>query len=108
MTYIGKDTIALLANTTLETEGQVVAADHDTTAKTLLKWLHVWFDAWEVQPLDVRQEEGQQEARRQEIKTTRRERFIQWRGETMGEEMRTEEERKRTKTKEIVQMVEIK
>lgn len=45
MTYIGEDAIALLTNAALETEGQVVAADHDTTAKALLKWLHVWLDA---------------------------------------------------------------
>lgn len=45
MTYVGEDAVALLANAALETEGQVVAADHDTTAKTLLKWLHIWLDA---------------------------------------------------------------
>lgn len=54
MTYIGEDTIALLANATLETEGQIVTADHDATSKTLLKWFHVWLDAWEVKPLDIR------------------------------------------------------
>lgn len=52
LTYIGKDTIPLLADTSLQTEGQVVAADHDAAAEALLKRLHVWLDAWEVQPLD--------------------------------------------------------
>lgn len=45
LTYIGEDAIAFLADTPLETEGQVVAADHNTTAKTLLERLHVWLDA---------------------------------------------------------------
>lgn len=45
LTYIGKDTVSLLANTSLQTEGQVVAADHDAAAKALLKRLHVRLDA---------------------------------------------------------------
>lgn len=45
MTYVGEDTITLLANASLEAEGEVVAADHNTAAKTLLKRLHVWLDA---------------------------------------------------------------
>ena len=61
MTYIGEDAVALLADTALETEGQVVAADHDTTAITLLKRLHIWLDAGEVQPLDNGQEGGEEE-----------------------------------------------
>lgn len=66
MTYIGEDAVALLADAALETEGQVVAADHNTTAVTLLKWLHIWLDAGEVQPLDNGQERrrGGEKARR--------------------------------------------
>lgn len=62
MTYIGEDAVTLLTNAALETEGQVVAADHNSSAKTLLEWLHVWLDAWEVQPLDI----GQEGRRREE------------------------------------------
>lgn len=51
LTYIGEDAVALVANASLQTEGQVMAADHDAAAKTLFKRLHVWFDAREVQPL---------------------------------------------------------
>jgi len=39
-----------------------VAADHDAAAKALLKGLHVWLDAREVQPLNVRQRRGGEEA----------------------------------------------
>lgn len=45
MAYVGEDAIALLADAALQTEGQVMAADHDTPAKALLKWLHIWLDA---------------------------------------------------------------
>lgn len=45
MTYVGEDAVSLLTNAALETEGQVVAADHDAAAKALLKWLHIWLDA---------------------------------------------------------------
>lgn len=45
LTYIGKDTVPLLADTSLQTEGQVVAADHDAAAKALLKRLHIRLDA---------------------------------------------------------------
>lgn len=45
LTYIGKDAVPLLANTSLQTEGQVVAADHDAAAEALLKRLHVRLDA---------------------------------------------------------------
>lgn len=45
MTYIGEDAVALLAHTSLETEGQVVAADHDAAAETFLERLHIWLDA---------------------------------------------------------------
>lgn len=45
LTYIGEDAVTLLTNAALETEGQVVAADHDAAAKALLKWLNIWLDA---------------------------------------------------------------
>lgn len=45
LTYIGEDAVAFVANTSLQTEGQVMAADHDAAAKALLKWLHVRLDA---------------------------------------------------------------
>lgn len=51
LTYIGEDAVALVAHTSLQTEGQVMAADHDAAAKALLKRLHIRLDAWEVQPL---------------------------------------------------------
>lgn len=51
LTYICKDAVALLADAPLEAEGEVMAADHDTASKALLKRLHIWLDAWEVQPL---------------------------------------------------------
>lgn len=53
VTYVGEDTIGLLVNAALQAEGEVVAADHDAAAETLLEGLHVWLDAREVQPLDV-------------------------------------------------------
>lgn len=59
MTYIGKDTVALLIHAALQTEGEVVAADHYTSTKTLLEGLHVWLDPREVQPLDIREEESE-------------------------------------------------
>lgn len=45
MTYVGEDAVALLTNAALQTEGQVVAADDDASAKTLLKRFHIWLDA---------------------------------------------------------------
>lgn len=45
LTYICKDTVALLTDTPLEAESEVVAADHDTASKALLKRLHIWLDA---------------------------------------------------------------
>lgn len=45
LTYIGEDAVALVANTSLQTEGQVMAADHNAAAKALLKRLHVRLDA---------------------------------------------------------------
>lgn len=45
MTYIGEDAVALLTNAALETEGQIVATDHDAAAKSLLKWLDIGLDA---------------------------------------------------------------
>lgn len=54
MTYIGEDAVTLLTDAALETEGQVMATDHNATTKTLLKRLHVWLYAWKVQPLDIR------------------------------------------------------
>lgn len=57
-TYIGEDAVTLLTNAALQAKSQVVTADHDAAAEALLKRLHVWFDAWEVQPLLIRQEQG--------------------------------------------------
>lgn len=51
LTYIGEDGVALVANASLQTEGQVMAADHDAAAEALLKRLHIRFDPREVQPL---------------------------------------------------------
>lgn len=51
LTYIGEDAVALVANASLQTEGQVMAADHDAAAEALLKRLHVRLDAGEVQTL---------------------------------------------------------
>lgn len=66
MTYIGKDTVALLIHAALQTEGEVVAADHYTSTKTLLEGLHVWLDPREVQPLDIREEESDPAERRED------------------------------------------
>lgn len=44
VTYIGEDAVPLLTDAALQTEGQVVAANHDTTAETLLERLHIWLD----------------------------------------------------------------
>lgn len=66
MTYVGEDAVTLLAYAALKTEGQVMAADHNSTAKTLLEWLHIWLDAWEVQPLDTGQEGGEEQREDQE------------------------------------------
>lgn len=57
MTYIGEHTVALVVHAALQTEGEVVAADHYTAAETLLERLHVRLDAGEVQPLCFRQRE---------------------------------------------------
>lgn len=51
MSYVGKDAVALLADTSLEAEAEVVAADHDAAPKALLQWLHVRLNTREVQPL---------------------------------------------------------
>lgn len=59
MTYIGEDAVTLLTNAALETEGQVVAADHYAPAKTLLERLNVWLNAREVQPLQITWEGGE-------------------------------------------------
>lgn len=60
VTYVGEDTIGLLVNAALQAEGEVVAADHDAAAETLLERLHVWLDAREVQPLDAGQGGGRE------------------------------------------------
>lgn len=49
--YVGKDAVALLADASLEAEGEVVAADHDAAPKALLERLHVRLNTREVQPL---------------------------------------------------------
>lgn len=49
--YVRKDAVALLADASLEAEGEVVAADHDAAPKALLERLHVRLNAREVQPL---------------------------------------------------------
>lgn len=49
--YVGQDAVTLLAHASLETEGQVVAADHDASPKAILKRLHVGLNTREVQPL---------------------------------------------------------
>lgn len=51
MAYVGQNAVALLADASLEAEGEVVAADHDAPPKSLLQRLHVRLDAREVQPL---------------------------------------------------------
>lgn len=102
ITYVGEDAVALLTNAALETEGQVVTADHDTAAEALLKRLHVWLDAREVQPLDIGWEGGRGGKRGRKEgggikagdKTTGGERLIQSRGDVCRER------RKRTKEKE--------
>lgn len=58
-----------------------MAADHDATAKALLKWLHIWLDAGEVQPLDIAQERGGRREGRRQINMRETERLIQRRGE---------------------------
>lgn len=45
MTYIGENTVTLLADAALETEGQVMATDHYAPAEALLERLHIWLDA---------------------------------------------------------------
>ena len=60
MTYVGEDAVALLADAALEAEGQVVAADHDTPAEAFLERLHVRLDAWEVQPLGIGRDAGEE------------------------------------------------
>lgn len=45
LTYIGEDAVTLVTNASLQAEGQVMAADHDASAKALLKRLHVRLDA---------------------------------------------------------------
>lgn len=45
LTYICEDAVTLVANASLQTEGQVVAADHDAAAEALLERLHVRLDA---------------------------------------------------------------
>lgn len=42
--YIGEDAVAFVAHASLQTEGQVMAADHDAAAEALLKRLHIWLD----------------------------------------------------------------
>lgn len=49
--YVRKDAVALLADASLEAEGEVVAADHDAAPKALLERLHVRLNTREVQPL---------------------------------------------------------
>ena len=61
MAYIGEDAVGLLINAALQIECEVMAADHDASAKALLERLHVWLYAREVQPLDIRQEGGEEE-----------------------------------------------
>lgn len=51
ISYVGKDAITLLADTSLEAEGEVVAADHDAAPKALLERLHVRLNTREVQSL---------------------------------------------------------
>lgn len=51
ISYVSKDAVALLADASLEAEGEVVAADHDAAPKALLEWLHVRLDTREVQSL---------------------------------------------------------
>lgn len=45
VTYVGEDPVPLLADTALQAEGQVVAADRDAPAEALLKRLNVRLDA---------------------------------------------------------------
>lgn len=49
--YICQDAVVLLTDAALQAEGQVMAADHDTAAKSFLEGLHVWLDTREVQSL---------------------------------------------------------
>lgn len=43
-----------------------MAADHDTSAKTFLEWLHIWLDARKVQPLDINREGGEERIQKQD------------------------------------------
>lgn len=54
--YIGGSAVGLLINAALQTEGEVVAADHYPPAKSLLKRLHLWLNTGKVQPLGIREE----------------------------------------------------
>lgn len=68
VTYVGEDAVALFADAALQTEGQVVAADHDSPAEAFLKGLHVQLDAREVQPLEGRGEDRDRKKKRWEIR----------------------------------------
>lgn len=58
ISYVGKDAVALLADASLEVEGEIMAADHDPAPKALLERLHVRLNTREVQSLDVGQQQG--------------------------------------------------